>query len=93
MDITSMRTSDLRIISGSLLVAHSQTRGKLILDFLAITFLSSISSVVFSRIYWIIAELEAQVCLSCKTTPDASAVSESGEEGDQNPKSVDQLCN
>ena len=68
--------------------------------FLAITFLSSNSCVVFSRfslacfsIYWVIAEWETQVCLSCKITPDASAVSESGEEGGKNPKSVDQLCN
>ena len=36
---------------------------------------------------------EKQVCLSCKITPDASAVSKSGEEGGKNPKSVDQLCN
>ena len=48
---------------------------------------------VFSRfslacfsIYWVIAEWETQVCLSCKITPDASAVSESGEEGGKNPK-------
>ena len=47
---------------------------------------------VFSRfslacfsIYWVIAEWETQVCLSCKITPDASAASESGEEGGKNP--------
>ena len=33
VDITSMRTSGLRIVSGSLLVTRSQTRWKLILDF------------------------------------------------------------
>ena len=44
-------------------------------------------------IYWVIAEWETQVCLSCKITPDTSAVSESGEEGGKNPKSVDQLYN
>ena len=36
-----------------------------------------------SRFTWVIAEWETQVCLSCKITPDASAVSESGEEGEE----------
>ena len=100
LDMISMRTSGLRIVSGSLLVAHSQTRLKLILHFFGHHILVFQLMCVFSRfslpcfsIYWVIAEWEAQVCLSCKTTPDASAVSESGEEGGKNPKSVDQLCN
>ena len=100
VDITSVRISGLRIVSGSFLVTHSQTHENRIWTFLAITFLSSNSCVVFSRfslacfsIYWVIAEWETQVCLSCEITPDASAVSESGDEGGRNPKSVDQLCN
>ena len=103
VDMTSMRTSGLRIVSGSLLVTHSQIRWKLVKKFwtfLAITFLSSNSCVVFSRfslacfsIYWVVAEWETQMCLSCKITPDASPVSESDEEGGKNPKSVEQLCN
>ena len=48
-------------------------------------------SLAYFSIYWVIAEWETQVCLSCKITPDASADSESGEEGGKNPKSVDQL--
>ena len=100
VDITSMRTCGLTIVSGSLLVAHSQTRLKLILHFFGHHILVFQLMCVFSRfslpcfsIYWVIAEWETQVCLSCKITPDASAVSESGEEGGKNPKSVDQLCN
>ena len=100
VDITSMRTCGLTIVSGSLLVAHSQTRLKLILHFFGHHILVFQLMCVFSRfslpcfsIYWVIAESETQVCLSCKINPDASAVSESGEEGGQNPKSVDQLSN
>ena len=98
--ITSMCTSGLRIVSGSLLVTHSQTRWKLILDFFGHHILASNSCVVFSRfslasfsIYSVIVEWETQVCPSCKITLDASAVSESGEEGSKNLKSVGQLCN
>ena len=96
VDITSMRTSGLRIVANSF--ANPVKRD--FWTFLVIPFLSSNSCVVFYRfslvcfsIYWVIAEWETQVCMSCKITPDASAVSESGEEGGKNPKYVDQLCN
>ena len=100
VDITNMRTSGLGIVNSSLLVTHSQIRWKLIFDvFGHHIFVFQLTCGIFPLFLGLfldsldlLAEWETQVCLSCEITPDASAVSESGEEGGKNPKSVDQLC-
>ena len=101
VDMTSMRTSGLRIVSGWLLITHSQTRWKLILDFFGHRiFVFQLMCDIFPVFLALFLDLlghrwvgSTSVPLSCKITPDASAVSESGEEGGKNPKCVEQVCN
>ena len=101
MDMTSMCTSGLRIVSDSFFGNSFANSVKTDFGLFWPSHFCLPSHVwYFPRFslacflfYWVMAEWETQVCLSCKITPDASAVSESGEEGGKNPKSVDQLCN